>query len=222
MIGNNVTFNLHWFGMYINSTIKSINRFFLKVLKIFHNICLSNATPIGLACASVEVELRATFVQTRKCNGDMLVTRVKNTIGPWKGGKFMPLTMRPHSANTYALSKVWFKCNCINLRVCDYATITSQVKQWLYQDLLQKPSELALHRTFQDGGLGLFNVKIRAHALLIRAFLETAMHPGFRHQLLHEILYKYHVMGDTFLPDPGLKKYASAAIPQKKAGLDGN
>ena len=47
----------------------------------------------------VGVELRSTFVQTRKANGDQLQSRVKNTIGPWKAGKFMPLTLRPYSAN---------------------------------------------------------------------------------------------------------------------------
>ena len=57
----------------------------------------------------VGVELRSTFTQTRKANGDMVQSRVQNTIGPWKSGKFMPLTHRPDSANTYVLSKVWFK-----------------------------------------------------------------------------------------------------------------
>ena len=57
----------------------------------------------------VGVELRPTFIQTRKVNGDQLQSRIKNTVGPWKAGRFMPLTLRPYSANTYALSKVWFK-----------------------------------------------------------------------------------------------------------------
>ena len=80
----------------------------------------------------------------------------------------MPLTLRPFSANTYALSKVWFKCSSINLRVQDINTINSQVKGWLYQDCFEKPSETVLYRDSTDGGLGLFNVKIRSLALLIR------------------------------------------------------
>ena len=86
----------------------------------------------------------------------------------------MPLTIRPFSANSYALSKVWFKCSAIQ----DINTINSQVKGWLYQDCFEKPSEIVLFRDTVDGGLGLFNVKIRALALLIRAFLETAVHPA--------------------------------------------
>ena len=155
----------------------------------------------------VGVELRATFVKTRQANGDQLVARVKDTIGPWKGGKFMPLTMRPHSANTFALSKVWYRCSSINLRVSDSTSISSAIKSWLYQDLLQKPSELVLHRHCKDGGLGLLCVRVRALALLIRAFLETAAHPTFRHQLYHELLYRYHVLGETALPDPGFSPY---------------
>ena len=41
----------------------------------------------------VGVELRATFSQTRKANGEQLQSRVANTVGPWKAGKFMPLTL---------------------------------------------------------------------------------------------------------------------------------
>ena len=76
----------------------------------------------------VGVELRATFQHTRKVNGDQLQDRVKNTVGPWKAGRFMPLTLRPFSANTYALSKVWFKCSSVNLRNQDIDSINSQVK----------------------------------------------------------------------------------------------
>ena len=155
----------------------------------------------------VGVELRATFLQTRKVNGDQIQERVKNTIGPWKSGKFMPITMRPYSANSYALSKVWFKCSSINLRVQDINIINSQVKSWMYQDCFEKPGELVLYRDSKDGGLGLLNVKIRSLALLIRSFLETSVHPKFRHNLLHEILFRYHIQGETSLPDPGYTPY---------------
>ena len=94
----------------------------------------------------VGVEMQSTYTQTRKVNGEQLQTRVKNTIGPWKAGKFMPLTLRPYSANTYALSKVWFKCSNINLRVQDISAINSQVKSWVYQDCLEKNNELVLYR----------------------------------------------------------------------------
>ena len=98
----------------------------------------------------------------------------------------MPLTQRPFSANCYALSKVWFKCCAVNLRVQDITAISSLIKSWLYQDLLVKPSELVLFRKVEDGGLGLLNVKIRSLALLVRTFLETSINPNFRHSLFHE------------------------------------
>ena len=81
------------------------------------------------------------------------------------------------------------------------------IKSWLYQDLLLKPSELVLYRNIEDGGLGLMNVSIRGLALLIRTFLETSINPNFRHSLLHEHLFRYHVMGEHSLPDPGLTPY---------------
>ena len=64
----------------------------------------------------VGVKLQASYLHTRKTNCDELQIRVKNVIGPWKGGKFMPLSQRSHSINCYCLSKVWFRCSSINLR----------------------------------------------------------------------------------------------------------
>ena len=155
----------------------------------------------------VGVELRSTFLQTRKVNGEIIQSRVKNTIGPWKAGRFMPLSQRLFSANCYALSKVWFKCSVVNLRVQDISSINSSVKSWLYQDLLLKPSELVLFRSTEDGGLGLHNVKVRALALLIRTFLETAANPQFIHSLFHEQLFRFHVLEEHSLPDPGFTPY---------------
>ena len=155
----------------------------------------------------VGVELRATFTQTRKVNGDLLQARIKSTVGPWKAGRFMPLSQRAFSANCYALSKVWFKCSVVNLCVQDLNLITSQIKSWLYQDMLIKPSELILYRGTDAGGLGLLNVCMRSMALLVRSFLETSVNPNFRHSLFHEHLFRYHVMKEHSLPDPGFTPY---------------
>ena len=48
---------------------------------------------------------------------------------------------------------------------------------------------------------------MRSLALLIRTFLETAINPKFRHSLFHELLFRFHVMGETSLPDPGFTPY---------------
>ena len=143
------------------------------------------------------VELRATFSSTRRANGEIIQNRVKNKIGSWKAGRFMPLSQRAFC----------FKCSTINLRVQDSTCITSQVKSWLYQDLLLKPSELVLYRNTEVGGLGLMNVKIRASALLVRSFLEASVNPKFRQSLFHQVLYMYHVLEETCLPDPGHTPY---------------
>ena len=77
----------------------------------------------------------------------------------------------------------------------------------MYQDCFEKPSELVLFRQTKDGGLGLFNVKIRSLSCLIRTFLETAVNPSFRHNLYHEVLFRYHVLGEESLPDPGIPPF---------------
>ena len=77
----------------------------------------------------VGVELRATWTQTRKANGDAVQKRVANTVNMWKTGKFMQLNQRSWSMNQYCLSKVWFRTHCVDLRVMDTNYITSAKKK---------------------------------------------------------------------------------------------
>ena len=87
----------------------------------------------------VGVQLCASWSKTRQKNGKTIQEKVSKVTGAWRGGNFMPLTSRPFSANTFALSKVWFRCSTINIRQCDIASINSSVKRWMYADLLLKP-----------------------------------------------------------------------------------
>ena len=146
------------------------------------------------------VQLKATWTQTRKANGDIIQQRMSNTMNSWKAGKFMPLTMRPWSVNSYALAKVWFRCGSVDLRVGDIAAINSSVKYWLYADLMEKPSEAVMCHPAFHGGLGVTSVKYKAQAILIRSFMETSGNPKFRSSLLHSKLFQYHVRLPTLLP----------------------
>ena len=56
----------------------------------------------------VGVKLMASYLHTRKSNCGAVQEKVSDVIRPWKGGKFMALSMRNLSLNTYCLSKVWF------------------------------------------------------------------------------------------------------------------
>ena len=156
------------------------------------------------------VQLKATWTQTRKVNGDIIQQRVNNIINMWKAGKFMPLTMRPWSINSFVLSKVWFRCGSIDLRVSDISAINSAIKSWLYADLLEKPSEAVMCRPASYGGLGVTSVKYKAMAVLIQSFLETSANPKFRKSLLHSALFNFHVLGDTSIPDPGYPPFYPA------------
>ena len=140
------------------------------------------------------VTLMASWVKTRKANGDALQLKIKNTVNPWKAGKFLPVTQRGWSLNCYALSKVWFKAKSVDFRVCDIKSITSSCKSWLYQDMLTKPEEMLLHRPPSYGGLGLQHVKYKSLAGFISTFLQTAANPAFQSNLLHNLLFRKHVL----------------------------
>ena len=83
----------------------------------------------------------------------------------------MPLTMRPSSINSFVLSKVWFRCSSIDLRVADVIAVNSSIKSWLYGDMFQKPPEMVMCRPTSYGGLGVLSVKYIAQAALIRSFI---------------------------------------------------
>ena len=140
-------------------------------------------------------KLYADYSTTRRENGEQLKQKVKDQIGSWKAGKFLPLTSRPWSINTYCLSKIWYKTACLDLRMGDIDTITSSVKGWLYQDMLMKPQEMLIYREVQLGGLGLFNVKARSMATLIHTFLAQAVSPLFPTNYCLKSLYRWHVLG---------------------------
>ena len=97
----------------------------------------------------------------------------------------MPLTLRPWSINTYCLSKLWYRTACLDLRVGDSTAIASSVKSWLYQDLLIKPQEMMMYREVSQGGLGVYNVKMRARAMLLHTFLSQAISPLCKPNMLY-------------------------------------
>ena len=78
------------------------------------------------------------------------------------------------------------------------------VKAGLYQDMLEKPSELLLYRPVEEGGLGLHHVQSKAMASLISTFLQTAANPGFQQSLYHSLVYRRNCLQDDTAADLSL------------------
>ena len=62
-------------------------------------------------------------------------------------------------------------------------------------------------RPAYHGGLGVTSIKHKAQAVLIKTFLETAAIPNFRHSLFHSLLFRYHILDDSSIPNPGFPPY---------------
>ena len=139
---------------------------------------------------------------SRKKNGDALRDKMRNITGSWRTGKFLPLSLRPFSANSYALSKVWFRCSTVNLREGDISQINSSIKKWLYSDLLFKPEELLLFRHASQGGLGLISVKLKAQAHFLRTFLDLAANPSYLNSMYLNAIYRSKVLGEEIACPP--------------------
>ena len=95
------------------------------------------------------------------------------------------MNLRPHSINTYAISKLMYRCNTIDLRIGDIKTFNKTIKSFLYADMIEKPDELTLHRNIEDGGLGLIHIQTRARAALLSTFLQTAIGKQFTRNHYH-------------------------------------
>ena len=149
----------------------------------------------------------SSWATTRKTNGDNLRGKVSHLIGSWRIGKFMPLSLRPHSVNTYALSKVWYRSSTVNLREGDYLAINSSIKKWLYSDLLFKPESLLLHRPVKNGGLGLVSVKLKCLANMIRNFVDLAVNPNYLHSQFLNILYRVKILDENISSPPSPPYY---------------
>ena len=99
-----------------------------------------------------------------------------------------------------------------HIQVSDINSVTIKVKSWLFQDQLEKPEDMVLHRPISMGGFGLHNVRIKALATLIRTFMETAANPKFLHNLFHTVLYRVNVLNDDSIPVPHLPPYYPATF----------
>ena len=62
---------------------------------------------------------------------------------------------------------------------------------------MEKPEEIALFRTPEDGGLGLLNIQQRALACQITNFLETSCNPKYIRNQFHASLFKTYVLEET-------------------------
>ena len=78
-------------------------------------------------------------------NGDIMTSKIKETMNKWKSGRFLPLTSRPWSVNMDALSKLWFRTGCVDIKEDDSKTMSSAIKSWVYQPNLVKPTECLLY-----------------------------------------------------------------------------
>ena len=145
----------------------------------------------------VGVQLCATRGQTRMKNGNILRDKVSKICGSWKAGKFMPFTARPFSANSFSLSKVWFRCHKVNIRQSDINSIHSSVKRWLYADMIIKPEEKVLFRSVKLGGLGLVHAKFKAQACFLKTFFDLSANPKYIPSLFQTTVFRAYVLKEN-------------------------
>ena len=102
----------------------------------------------------------------------------------------------------------------MDMRVGDSSAITSSVKSWLFQDMMEKPQEMVTYRQVELGELGVHCVRTRSMAMLINTFLAQAICPRFNNNQYLNQLYKWHVLEDRDIPFPGKPPYYSTTFFQ--------
>ena len=68
---------------------------------------------------------------------------------------------------------------------------------------------MAFSRSRSEGGLGLIHPKVKAQALFIKCFLETAIAGNFLKNKYHEAIFKWYVLKERNLIHPSLPPYLS-------------
>ena len=98
-------------------------------------------------------------------------------------------TVHMCSCCVYILNMLLYNNSCIKL-------ITKSIKSFIFQDQYLHPSDQAVYRQIDMGGLGLIHVLSRCQALYIRSFLETSTITGFRWSHTNRELYLQHVLDE--------------------------
>ena len=81
----------------------------------------------------------------------------------------------------------------------DFKSINTSIKQWLYRDLPLKPEVLVLHRHTNQGGLGLYDVKLKAKASFVRCFIEFAANPKYLNSNYLNSIYRKEILGEDLI-----------------------
>ena len=158
----------------------------------------------------IGVQLCALWSVTRRKNGEMVRQKVQKICGSWRAGKFLPLTQRPFSINTFALSKIWFRVSSVNLRESDFKSIDSSIKKWLYSDLFFKPEVMVLFRKVKQGGLALTSCRHKSLAFLIKTFLDLAANPMYVKSLYLNAIYRVYVLKENLSAPPPPPYYSTS------------
>merc|ERR1712002_692243 len=156
------------------------------------------ALPVNYFAVSDHLNFLGTILnntnnKSKTSNSASAVNKVKKKIGSWKSGKFLPMNLRAHMINSWIISKIYHSANAFSLRIGDINIIKSMIKSYLYRDLIEKPQEEIAIRPITEGGVGLFDIELRAKAFLIGNFLQTSINPNFRRNIYHETLLKCYV-----------------------------
>ena len=69
-----------------------------------------------------------------------------------------------------------------------------------------------MNRQPEVEGLGVLKLKISSMAMLIHTFLSQAISPLFSANMYHNTLYRWHVLEQRDLPNPGCPPYYSSAF----------
>ena len=74
------------------------------------------------------MKIKSAYMQTHKVNRDELMEKMKSIIEGWKNGRFMPLTQKTWSVNSYIHPTVWYRYHLIHMREVNFSKMTSLIK----------------------------------------------------------------------------------------------
>jgi hypothetical protein len=119
-----------------------------------------------------------TYQQTLKRTWEKVTSGFENVLFSWQSRQLETLAQRVEVARTFALSKLYYVAQVLPLPVKVTKKINSCLSKFIFRGRHERLQLDELQNSYEQGGLGLPNIAIKADSLLIKQMCRMMNLPG--------------------------------------------
>ena len=119
----------------------------------------------------------STYQQTLKKTWDRVGEGFQNVLFSWQSRHLETLSQRVEVAKTFALSKLYYVAQVLPLPDKCRRKISSSLSKFIFRGRHERLQLDELENSYEDGGLGLTNIAVKADALLLKQMCRILNQP---------------------------------------------